>query len=1051
MDIIPQYRNVTRAAPRQSQTGIVRRPTRFQLAGTFLALLLLGAGCCNWCRGLTGRSETLNDGLVAHWTFDEGGGTVAKDVTGHGHDAALKNVEWAVSPRGHAACFTSKDSVAQYGNRETMNLSGDMTLAVWVRTDGGVAPNTHRLIFGDVGSAVVRNANLALDSHQRLSFEWGDGKSTAALFAPVTLLNGPWKHVAAVADSKASRVTLYVDGVNVAEMPMPLPISKTTATERVTGWFYNGFFQGDLDDIRLYSRALAADEVRELFQSQADIVVDPATLLCDAFAREIRGVASINVRNLSQAPRRLEVNVPDKAPREITIAPGEQRVVALEGIPLKPIFAKRDDLYQCDLPRVASTLTIPSPSGNPADTQVVRPALPSVCEPLQVVVRDPWQAKMSEGKTERVAMDVTLAILDEQVRDGTLRACLASRETGTVALSKDITSPQAKQTITLDVRELPWGAYDLSVSFLSRDGREVVTTKQVATILPGGSQQIRVLNNLVSELMDARSRGMLGCTRIEFMNPRQGWVWLRAAGACAVALGGAQVMAAEDGKPAVEAMRLLPAGKHVLEVSGKPTDLTVRSIPYLVYNVYPSTPRIAPFGENTWERLKKHMLPNVNMIESPAFDTPESREWQAQGKLWIRNVQAPGLLDEKPWTVESMMEVWLNPGKPTAHAEIPGLDVSKVSGVQVDEYYVGAKSTRFMEPLTQSIMRLAKSPAFAGKLWIPFLVRYGALTDGQLFMRTLLATPWPFSEEVYIGEMPTEAENLNSVRSSFLGVASAYEKAFPGSLRRMIFTPMYAYLPYCTTNRCPQADFRVHLDMQMRTLATDPAFFGLGGVQPYRSNYVNEEILTCRGKTLRHYAIDGKTERMVNDPYELRHVANPDFEEGASQWDVTAAEEGAVTPGTFAGYGNLTGRYPASSYGDTFMVMKRGAKAANVLSQEVKGLTPGRLYSLKVITGDYADLRAGKSRNAAVPVSIAVDGAAAQPGDFSQSFPSNAAVKAFTATETFWMTYHYLTFRATGPTARLSISDWLKPDAPDAPLGQEVMVNFVELQPVMEE
>ena len=27
--------------------------------------------------------------LVAHWTFDEGQGHIAKDVTGHGHDATL--------------------------------------------------------------------------------------------------------------------------------------------------------------------------------------------------------------------------------------------------------------------------------------------------------------------------------------------------------------------------------------------------------------------------------------------------------------------------------------------------------------------------------------------------------------------------------------------------------------------------------------------------------------------------------------------------------------------------------------------------------------------------------------------------------------------------------------------------------------------------------------------------------------------------------------------------------------------------------------------------
>jgi hypothetical protein len=265
---------------------------------------------------------------------------------------------------------------------------------------------------------------------------------------------------------------------------------------------------------------------------------------------------------------------------------------------------------------------------------------------------------------------------------------------------------------------------------------------------------------------------------------------------------------------------------------------------------------------------------------------------------------------------------------------------------------------------------------------------------------------------------------------------------------------MYAYMPFCMTNRCPESDFRVHLDMQMQTLATDPAFFGLGGVQPYRSNYVNEEILNCMGRMLRHYAIEGRTDRMLSDPYELKYIANPDFAEGAKQWQVTAAEEGSVTPGKLAGYGSVQGRYPASLQGDTFMLMRRSAKAANILSQEIKGLTTGRLYSMKLITADYADLKAGKTRQAAVPISVAVDGAALQPGGFSEPFPSDhtkAKLAPFNTKEsTFWMTYHYLTFRATGPTAQLTIKDWTSDTDPGGPAGQQIMVNFVEIQPVLE-
>jgi hypothetical protein len=101
-------------------------------------------------------------GLIAHWTFDEGRGDVARDVTGNGHDAALKNVEWVPSPRGYAVRFDSKDDAAVYGDPASMNMSGDMTLAIWVKVDPTVDPDTTRLLMGDTGPAVERNFSLYL-------------------------------------------------------------------------------------------------------------------------------------------------------------------------------------------------------------------------------------------------------------------------------------------------------------------------------------------------------------------------------------------------------------------------------------------------------------------------------------------------------------------------------------------------------------------------------------------------------------------------------------------------------------------------------------------------------------------------------------------------------------------------------------------------------------------------------------------------------------------------------------------------------------------------
>jgi hypothetical protein len=508
-------------------------------------------------------------------------------------------------------------------------------------------------------------------------------------------------------------------------------------------------------------------------------------------------------------------------------------------------------------------------------------------------------------------------------------------------------------------------------------------------------------------------------------------------------------------------MRLLPAGRHVLEVSGHPSELTVRAIPALVYNLYwPNAPggqRIEPFGRHTWERLSKHMLPNVNTIESVVVDTPEHREWLAQGKHWTPHVQAPGLIDKQKWTVEKMREIWLNPGKTTAWPDRPSFTLDKFTGISVDEYAGNHPSAEIVRMTTTSVADLAEHPAYAGKLWVPFFASTrGANTQDRPFLKTVLGNGWPFKEELYLSEMPTEPENLLAIRDTFTKMASKYEAAVAGSMRRMIFVLSYSGLGTMSANRHPEADFRVHLDMQMQALATHPAYFALWGVEPYRSHNADPETVDCMGMLLRHYCIEGKTERMLREAYELKHVANPDFTDGLRGWQTQAAVPGSIRTDTFAGYGTMQGRYPRKNgIGDAFAILTRNAKAPNTISQQLQGLTPGRLYSLKLFTGDHADLQAGKVRKDLHGLSITLDGAEAQPGGFSHPFVSHdfpaqlAAYAKVGGKPPFWMTYHWLRFRARGPTATLTLSDWTKSGEPGGPAGQQIMVNFVEIQPVL--
>ncbi|MFE7974265.1 LamG domain-containing protein [Streptomyces shenzhenensis] len=77
---------------------------------------------------------------------------------------------------------------------------------------------------------------------------------------------GEWTHVVGVYDIDAAEIRLYIDGALKGTQPFTTPwlaLGPVTLGYKATGGA-QGFFKGDLDDVRLYDRALSGDEVKDL-------------------------------------------------------------------------------------------------------------------------------------------------------------------------------------------------------------------------------------------------------------------------------------------------------------------------------------------------------------------------------------------------------------------------------------------------------------------------------------------------------------------------------------------------------------------------------------------------------------------------------------------------------------------------------------------------------------------------------------------------------------------------------------------------------------------
>jgi len=136
--------------------------------------------------------------------------------------------------------------------------------------------------------------------------------------------------------------------------------------------------------------------------------------------------------------------------------------------------------------------------------------------------------------------------------------------------------------------------------------------------------------------------------------------------------------------------------------------------------------------------------------------------------------------------------------------------------------------------------------------------------------------------------------------------------------------------------------------------------------------------------------------------------------------------------------------------GDTFLWMKRSEKGPNTFSQAIKGLEPGRLYSMKMFSCDYNDLVNPKARKLEEATSfigsVVLEGVDVDAKrSFTEMYASAPEPKI-----PVWITYHWKVFRAKAATAKVIVSDWQSGKEPGIPFGQEQTFNFLEIQPYRE-
>ncbi len=219
---------------------------------------------------LSFQSQThslLGSDLVGWWNFNDGD---ARDLSGHGNNGTITGATFTDGVPGTGGSALSFNGVGDYvdaGNNESLNITNAITASAWIK------PTT----TGQVGSVLEKGDTfnppaegyLLLVISDAMYWRIGDGTDNDRLNPSFTSTD--WTQVVGTFDG--DRLIMYFNGIEVASKNTSLEsiaVSGSTLKIGRRSAANTQYFNGLIDDVRIYSRALTASEIQTLYAETKD-------------------------------------------------------------------------------------------------------------------------------------------------------------------------------------------------------------------------------------------------------------------------------------------------------------------------------------------------------------------------------------------------------------------------------------------------------------------------------------------------------------------------------------------------------------------------------------------------------------------------------------------------------------------------------------------------------------------------------------------------------------------------------------------------------------
>lgn len=187
--------------------------------------------------------------LVSYYALEENSGTFIRDTSFSTNNATATNTTWGTGRVGNGLVF---DGSSTYVSGQDNDISGTITVSAWVNTD---ASQTSTVVGKDTTQGVIELAS------NTPSFKITTGSTLQTVTAGSAISSSTWHHLVGTYDG--TNAYLYVDGV-LAQTTAATGAISTNNSVWTIGRTVGGasHFDGTLDEIKVFSRALSANEVK---------------------------------------------------------------------------------------------------------------------------------------------------------------------------------------------------------------------------------------------------------------------------------------------------------------------------------------------------------------------------------------------------------------------------------------------------------------------------------------------------------------------------------------------------------------------------------------------------------------------------------------------------------------------------------------------------------------------------------------------------------------------------------------------------------------------